>query len=136
MDYVDQAFALSRDDKAKALLIYTQCVKKFANKNYCFSGADPFVHLSSLFGERWLMDNGLMGFECLSAYACASANVAFNYANLRLGSDRKFISTVKANLSAKERINDKKLSKYARSMEHLVTATTAEIWQQRYPYMH
>jgi hypothetical protein len=130
MDYVNQAFALSRDDKAKALLIYTQCVKKFANKNYCFSGADPFVHLSSLFGERWLMDNGLMGFECLNAYACANANVAFNYANLRMGADGKFISTAKANLSAKERINNKLLSEYARSMDSLVTATTAEIWLQ------
>jgi hypothetical protein len=136
MDYVDQAFALSRDDKTKAISIYIQCVKELAHKSYRIRGDDPFVDLSSLFGERWLYENGLRGFGRLNAQACANANVAFNYANLRMGADGKFISTVKANLSAKERINNKKLSKYARSMEHLVTATTAEIWQQRYPYMH
>jgi hypothetical protein len=128
MDYVDQAFALSRDDKAKAISIYIQCVRELAHKSYRIYGDDPFVDLSSLFGERWLMDNGLMGFECLNAYACANANVAFNYANLRMGADGKFISTAKANLSAKERINNKLLSEYARSMDCLVTATTAEIW--------
>ena len=135
MDYVDQAFALSRDDKAKAISIYIQCVRELAHKSYRIRGDDPFVDLSSLFGERWLMDNGLMGFECLSAYACANANVAFNYANLRMGADGKFISTAKANLSAKERINNKLLSQYARSMDSLVTATTPEIWLQDCAYM-
>jgi hypothetical protein len=47
-----------------------------------------------------------------------------------MGADGKFISTAKANLSAEERINNKLLSEYARSMDCLVTATTAEIWLQ------
>jgi hypothetical protein len=71
----------------------------------------------------------------LDAEACAKANVAFNYANLRLGANGKFISTVKANLPAKMRIKTKKLLEMAQSMDCLVTATTAEIWQRRSHYM-
>jgi hypothetical protein len=135
MDYVDQAFALSPAEKAQAIYIYNQCVKQFAHKDYNISGIDPFVDLSSIFGEMWLMENGFNILGNLDAEACAKANVAFNYANLRLGANGKFISTVKANLPAKMRIKTKKLLEMAQSMDCLVTATTAEIWQRRSHYM-
>ena len=83
MDYVEQAHSLNSDEKAQALLIYNQCVKQFAHKKYRIRCDDPFVDLSSLFGERWMIENGF-GVSSLSAQAYAKANVAFNYANLQL----------------------------------------------------
>lgn len=134
MDYVEQAHSLNSDEKAQALLIYNQCVKQFAHKKYRIRCDDPFVDLSSLFGERWMIENGF-GVSSLSAQAYAKANVAFNYANLQLGADGEFICTVKANLPTDKRTKEKKLNQMARAMNQMVTATTAAIWRQRCPYM-
>jgi hypothetical protein len=136
MDYIEQAFALAEDEKAQALLIYTQCVKRLVNKKYVMRQNDYFTHLSSMFGECWIFD-GDFGSKChLDAASYAKANVAFNYANLRLGSDGKFIKTAKSILPSHKRVNNKKLSEISESMNYLVMATTAEIWRQRCPYMH
>lgn len=134
MDYIEQAHALTNDEKAQALLIYTQCIKEFARKKYRIRCDDPFVDLSSLFGECWMIENGY-GVSSLSAEAYAKANVAFNFANLELGAGGEFISTAKAHVPASKRVKDKKLYLFARAMNQVVTATTAEIWRQRVPYM-
>lgn len=134
MDYVEQAHALTNHEKTQALQIYTKCVKDFANKNYRISCDDPFVEFSSLFGERWLVQNGY-GIRSLNAEAYARANVAFNYANLQLGAGGEFISTAKAHVPANKRLKDKKLRLLTRAMNQLVTTTTAEIWRQLVPYM-
>lgn len=134
MDYIEQAYALSEDEKVQALLIYTQCVKEFTHKKYRIRCADPFVDLSSLFGERWLIENDC-GIRSVNAEAYARANVAFNYANLELGAGGQFICTAKAHVPANKRATDKKLHLFACAMNQVVTATTAEIWRQRVPYM-
>lgn len=134
MDYIEQAYALAEDEKAQALLIYKQCVKDFAHKKYHIRCEDPFVDLSSLFGERWMFENDY-GLKSVMAEAYASANVAFNYANLELGAGGEFICTAKAQVPANKRVKDKKLRLFARAMNQVVTATTPEIWRQRVPYM-
>lgn len=136
MDYVEQAFSLSDEEKSQAVYIYTQCVKKLVNKNYVFRQNDYFTHLSSMFGQCWIFDSGFASKDHLDAESYAQANVAFNYANLQLGSDGKFIRTAKSILPSHKRVNNKKLSEISESMNYLVMATTAEIWRQRCPYMH
>ena len=135
MDYVDQAFALSDDEKSQAIYIYTQCVKTFVNKKYAMRQNDYFTHLSSMFGEYWIFDGEFGSKDHLDAASYAKANVAFNYANLRLGSNGKFIKTAKSMLPSNKRVNNKKLSEISESMDYLVTATTAEMWRQRFSYM-
>ena len=134
MDYVEQAHSLNSDEKAQALLIYNQCIKQFAHKKYRILCDDPFVDLSSFFGEQWMIENGF-GLKSLSAEAYAKANVAFNFANLQLGAGGEFICTVKACLPKEKRVKPKKLQQMSNAMNQLVTATTAAIWRQRLPYM-
>lgn len=135
MDYVDQAFSLSDEEKSQALYIYTQCVKQLVNKNYVMHKNDYFTHLSSMFGERWIFDGDFGSKDHLDAESYAKANVAFNYANLQLGSDGKFIRTAKFTLPSTKRVNDKKLSEISESMNYLVTATTADMWREQFSYM-
>ncbi len=134
MDYIEQAYSLTNGEKAQALLIYTQCVKEFAHKKYRIRCDDPFVDLSSLFGERWMIENDY-GLKSVQAEGYARANVAFNYANLELGAGGEFICTAKAHVPANKRVKDKKLHLFTRAMNQVVTATTADIWRQRVPYM-
>lgn len=136
MDYVDQAFSLSEEEKSQAICIYTQCVKKLVNKNYVMRHNDYFTHLSSMFGGFWIFEGDFGSKGHLDAESYAKANVAFNYANLRLGADGKFIRTAKSILSSNARVSNKKLSEISESMDYLVTTTTAEMWRQRCPYMH
>lgn len=135
MDYVEQAYSLSEEEKSQAIRIYTECVKKLVNKNYAVLQNDYFTHLSSIFGECWIFEGDFGSKDHLDAESYAKANVAFNYANLRLGTDGKFIRTAKSILSSNKRVSNKKLSQISESMDYIVTATTAEMWRQRFSYM-
>lgn len=134
MDYVAQADSISEDDKTQAINIYIQCVQEVAHKKYVPDYEDPLVEISSLFGEKWMIENGY-GTSCLSASAYAKANVAFNFVNLLMGIRGKFVVVAKEYLPKNYRVKDKKLHQMARAMDYFVTRTTAEMWRQHSPHM-
>ena len=134
MDYIEQANSISEDDKTQAINIYIQCVKEVAHKKYVSDYEDPLVEISSLFGEKWMIENGY-GTSSLSASAYAKASVAFNFANLLLGIEGKFVVVAKQYLQKNERFKDKKLHQISEALNYLVTGTTAEIFRQHFPYM-
>lgn len=134
MDYIEQATSINEDEKTQAINIYIQCVQEVAHKNYVPEYEDPLVDVSSLFGEIWMIENGY-GSSSLSASAYAKASVAFNFANLLLGTEGKFIVVARTYLHKNERVKGRKLRQMACAMDYLVTGTTPEIFRQRYPYM-
>ncbi len=134
MDYIEQANSITEEEKTQAINIYIQCVREVAHKKYVPDYDDPFVEISSLFGEKWMIENGY-GASILSASAYAKASVAFNFANLLMGIEGKFIVVAKQYLSKNERFKNKKLHQMACAMNYLVTGTTAQIFRQHFPYM-
>ncbi len=126
MDYVKQAFALSNDKKELALNLYKKSVAELVQKNYVMQVDDAHTELSAIFGEKWLVanSNGIDFFMNFDLYA--ESNIAFNYANFRLGTDKKFVKLAKELVSKSGRINDKQLNSMAKTMNYILTKTTAE----------
>jgi hypothetical protein len=134
MDYVAQADSISEDDKTQAINIYIQCVQEVAHKKYVPDYEDHMVEISSLFAQKWMIENGY-GTSSLSASAYAKASVAFNFANLLMGIRGKFVIIAKEFLPKKNRVADKKLRQMACAMDYVVPRTTAAMWRQHSPYM-
>lgn len=130
MNYVKQAYELSADKKLSAVEIYKQAVKEFVNKNYLRLCEDAQVDLSAIFGQRWLMKHRGGGAFWMDAALYAEANVAFNYANLTIGIENRFIDTAKEVVSKQDRLSDKQLKLLAAQMNCLLTATTVKKMQQ------
>lgn len=126
MDYVKQAFALSNDKKELALNLYKKSAAELVQKNYVMQVDDAHTELSAIFGEKWLVanSNGIDFFMNFNLYA--ESNIAFNYANFRLGTDKKFVKLAKELVSKSSRINDKQLNSMAKTMNYILTKTTAE----------
>jgi hypothetical protein len=126
MDYVKQAFALSNEKKELALTLYKKSVAELVQKDYEMQVDDAHTELSSIFGEKWLIanSNGIDFFMNFDLYA--ESNIAFNYANFRLGTDEKFVKLAKELVCKSTRINDKQINSMAKTMNYILTKTTAE----------
>jgi len=126
MDYVKQAFALSNEKKELALALYKKSVAELVQKDYEMQVDDAHTELSSIFGEKWLIanSNGIDFFMNFDLYA--ESNIAFNYANFRLGTDEKFVKLAKELVCKSTRINDKQINSMAKTMNYMLTKTTAE----------
>ena len=126
MDYVKQAFALSNEKKELALTLYKKSVAELVQKDYEMQVDDAHTELSSIFGEKWLIanSNGIDFFMNFDLYA--ESNIAFNYANFRLGTDEKFVKLAKELVCKSSRINDKQINSMAKTMNYMLTNTTAE----------
>jgi hypothetical protein len=126
MDYVKQAFALSNEKKELALTLYKKSVAELVQKDYEMQVDDAHTELSSIFGEKWLIanSNGIDFFMNFDLYA--ESNIAFNYANFRLGTDEKFVKLAKELVCKSARINDKQINSMAKTMNYMLTKTTAE----------
>jgi hypothetical protein len=126
MDYVKQAFALSNEKKELALTLYKKSVAELVQKDYEMQVDDAHTELSSIFGEKWLIanSNGIDFFMNFDLYA--ESNIAFNYANFRLGTDEKFVKLAKELVCKSTRINDKQINSMAKTMNYMLTKTTAE----------
>lgn len=126
MNYVQQAFELEDAKKEMAKHLYKQAVKKIANKNYVSEVDDAHTELSSLFGVSWLINNRRNVFFWVDSALYAEANIAFNYANFRLGARGKFVALAMELVEDKERISYSRLLKMGDEMNCILTATTEE----------
>lgn len=126
MDYVKQAFALSNEKKQLALTLYKSSVADLVQKNYVMSVDDAHTELSAIFGEKWLVanSNGNAFFMDFDLYA--ESNIAFNYANFRLGTNGRFVKLAKELICKRTRISDKQLNSMAKTMNYILTKTTAQ----------
>jgi hypothetical protein len=126
MDYVKQAFALSNEKKELALALYKKSVAELVQKDYEMQVDDAHTELSSIFGEKWLIANS-NGIDFFMNFDLdAESNIAFNYANFRLGTDEKFVKLAKELVCKSTRINDKQINSMAKTMNYMLTKTTAE----------
>lgn len=126
MNEVKQAYALSETKKQAALTLYKQAVCALVQKDYVMRCDDAHTELSAIFGQSWLLANTSNSNGWFDGALYAEANIAFNYANLTLGIQNGFIGLAKQLVIAEQRIDDKKIYKYAKHMNSILTATTAE----------
>jgi hypothetical protein len=82
MSYVQQAFSISEQHKAKAKELYIESVKQLVGKQYTPATDDAFVDLSAIFGVRWLLHCGPHALLRFDMNLYAEANTAFNYASM------------------------------------------------------
>ena len=126
---VKQAYALSFENKQKALAFYEEAVSVLVNKNYVMCIDDAHTDLSAIFGQFWVFRMRTSGAFWLDAKLYAEANVAFNYANFTLGISNKFIVLAKKLVGDSERISDNTLKSYAKDMNSVLTKTTASAFE-------
>jgi hypothetical protein len=131
MDHVKQAFSISDQEKIKAKKIYADAVKQLVNKSYVSASADAFVDLSALFGVKWLFDRWMQEGVWGGLELYAEANTAFNYANLTIGQEKKFVALAQSLVPKEDRVSNRQLSDIAVQMNSLLTCTTAESMQEQ-----
>jgi hypothetical protein len=124
MDQVKQAFSLSDPIKARAKELYAESVKEMVSKNYAPAVDDAFVDLSALFGVRWVRDRIEQSDSVFDLQLYAEANAAFNYANIYYYKPKAFVALAKSLVPAAARVDDRRLRKYAKQMNCLLTVTT------------
>lgn len=128
MNYVDQAYSLTKEQKNTAKALYKESVKELINKQYKYECDDAHTELSAIFGEKYLISEGSNGAFWHDAQQYAQANTAFNYANLNLGISGRFIKLSKELVCDDERISDERLIEMSEQMNCILTRTTAEDW--------
>lgn len=126
MNYVKQAYELSADKKQHALALYKNAVVELVSKDYVLRVDDAHTELSAIFGQYWLMTQRGSGAFWLDSVLYAEANIAFNYANLTLGIDGRFIALAESLVDAEQRIGKKELKAMSKQMDSILTATTAK----------
>lgn len=130
MDHVRQAYELSDEKKQLAKALYKQAVIELVNKNYVARVGDAHTELSAIFGVNWLANNKRNALFWLDCALYAEANVAFNYANFTLGMKKRFVATAKELVANEERVSDSELKKMAKQMDSILTATTAQQFEE------
>jgi hypothetical protein len=130
MDHVKQAFSMNNQDKSKAKKIYADAVKQFVNNDYVPAHTDTFVDLSALFGMRWLLDRWMQDGVWGGLGLYAEANTAFNYANLTIRQERKFVALAQSLVPKENRVSDARLDTIAAQMNCFLTCTTVEAMQE------
>jgi hypothetical protein len=70
---------------------------------------DAHTELSAIFGQQWLFTQRGSGKFWLDSALYAEANIAFNYANLTLGIDGRFVALAESLVNAEQRISNKEL---------------------------
>jgi hypothetical protein len=131
MNYVQQAFSISEQHKAKAKELYIESVKELVGKRYTPATDDAFVDLSAIFGVRWLLHRGAHTHSRFDMSLYAEANTAFNYASMHYCKPKAFIALAKKLVPAESRISDRQLRKVASQMNYLLTVTTPELIRER-----
>lgn len=126
MNYVKQAFAINETQKIAAQKLYKKAVAKLVNKQYIPWVEDAHTELSAIFGVMWLSERCQEGPRTPDLNFYASANVAFNYANLNLGAQGKFKSLAKSLVSEQEIVADQRLDAMTEQMNSILTCTTPE----------
>ncbi len=126
MNYVKQAFELDDNKKQLALELYKKALTEMAHKNYVMRVDDAHTELSAIFGVEWIAQNSRCATSFFDRALYAEANVAFNYANFRLSTNGRIIKLKKDLITKNCIVGDKTLNKYAKQMDFLLTATTAE----------
>ncbi len=113
---VEEVYAIDEADEALALAIYALSVTKFANKNYKRHFDNAHTELAAMFQQHWICSKQLFyGFEYLE-----QANFAFDFANLQLGVDGKFIKTAESLLDADEIADKDTIAAIAKEMNTLL----------------
>lgn len=126
MNYVEQAFAISEEDKRTAEQFYKDAITLLVSKHYVAQVDDMHTELSAIFGERWVCTHRKSGAFWLDAQLYAKANIAFNYANCVLGVRGKFSQLAKQLVEAEERVSDATLDTWGEHMNNLLTCTNAK----------
>ena len=130
MNYVQQAFSLSNQQKQKAHALYIESVKDLVNKNYVSATADAFTDLSAIFGMKWVMHGHPEFTHSFDRRLYAEANIAFNYASMHYHQAKDFFALAKRLVPSQSRISNRRLRKVASQMNCLLTATTPEAFSE------
>ena len=128
MNYVDQAYSITKEQKALSKDLYKESVKELASKNYVMGSEDAFTELSVIFGMKWIRAKNPTAQHWMDPKQYAEANTAFNYAHLNLGIEGRFIGLAKELVAECDRLSDKALNKIGKKMNYCLTHTTAEDW--------
>jgi len=129
MNYVKQAYELSTDKKQHAIALYKNAVIELVSKDYVLRIDDAHTELSAIFGQQWLMTQRGSGAFWMDSALYAEANIAFNYANLTLGIDGRFVALAESLVDAEQRISKKELKAMSKQMDSILTATTAKYFE-------
>ena len=124
MDYVKQAYAISNKQKAEAIEIYKGAVKKLVSKKFVKEMGNALIDLSAFFTTDWIESHNpsAKGKELATVYA--EGYVAFNYANLAIGSNGGFVSIAETEVKTANRKDDKVLGRMASQLEDMVMPFT------------
>ena len=127
MDRIKEAFAIEQKDKEIANRIFLEAIRKIVNKNHIAMTDDPFVELSSIFGQLWLVECSQAASDFFDVKMFARSNTLFNYAHLSMGTNysNKFINIAKSLVKSEDRISDNDLLSMSKKMKFVLTVTNA-----------
>lgn len=127
MDKIKEAFAIEQKDKEIANRIFLEALKKIVNKNHLAMTEDPFVELSAIFGQLWLVECSQSTNDFFDVKMFAHSNTLFNYAHLSMGTNYsdKFIKIAKSLVKSEDRISDESLLSMSKKMKFFLTVTNS-----------
>ncbi len=127
MDRIKEAFAIDQKDKDIANRIFLEAIKKIANKNHISMTDDPFVELSAIFGQMWLIECSQATSDFFDVKMFARSNTLFNYAHLSMGTNysEKFIKVAKSLVKSEDRISEESLLSISKKMRFILTTTNS-----------
>jgi hypothetical protein len=119
MTQVAKAYSLNAKHKVVALMLYKQALNELVETHGAWQCSNAHTQLSANFGVKWLEYN-FKGTR-LAYEDYAAANNAFNYANLTLGIEERFLKTAQEVLEDNYGLNLQWLSAAAKQMNCLLT---------------
>jgi hypothetical protein len=118
-DDVMRAMNLDDETKELALKCYKQSVTQFTNKHFMWLGDCAFTKLRELFLSKWMIEKYHSEFAGDITELNKETVDAFNYANIHLGMNGKFINTAKELVPTDSRVSDDRLEELSNDMMFL-----------------